>query len=144
MTEAAPDILVYSNPSHGFRFNGIRPELRAKSPFERFMDYGFTGAHEPAGIYVVAGPGVAPLGRQEEKPIESIAPTVLALMGIPIPDGMDAPPLLDFLTPEERAARPVRYVPDVDPAPPSDDEGYTSEEDRAQVEARLRALGYVE
>jgi predicted AlkP superfamily phosphohydrolase/phosphomutase len=144
MTDAAPDILVYANPSHGFRFNGIRPELRARSPFERFMDYGFTGAHEAAGIYVVAGPGVAPLGRQEEKPIESITPTVLALFGIPIPDGMDAPPLLDFLTPEARAANPVRYVPDVDPGPPSDDEGYTSEEDRAQVEARLRALGYVE
>src|SRR6185503_6367596 len=52
MTEAAPDILVYANPSHGFRFNGIRPELRARSPFEPFMDYGFTGAHEAAGIYI--------------------------------------------------------------------------------------------
>jgi arylsulfatase A-like enzyme len=93
---------------------------------------------------VIAGPGIARLGRQEPKPIESIAPTVLALFGIPIPDGMDAHPLLDFLTPEARAENPVRYVPDVDPVPQNEDEGYGSEEDRAQVEARLRALGYVE
>jgi predicted AlkP superfamily phosphohydrolase/phosphomutase len=144
LTDVAPDILLYANPSHGLRFNGIRPELRAKSPFDRFIDYGFTGAHEAAGVYVIAGPGVAALGRQDSKPIESIAPTVLAMFGIPIPDGMDAPPLLDFLTPEARAGTSVTYVPDVDPAPASEDDGYGSEEDRAQVEARLRALGYVE
>jgi len=50
-----------------------------------------------------------------------------------------------FVEPVRRRRQPVRrQIPDVDPAPPGDDEGYTSEEDRAQVEARLRALGYVE
>jgi len=65
-------------------------------------------------------------------------------MGLAIPDGMDAKPLLDLLTPEARAALPVRYVPDADPIHGGDDDTYASEEDRAQVEARLRALGYVE
>lgn len=144
VTEIAPDILLYANPSHGLRFNGLRPELRARSPFTQFVEYGFTGAHEPAGIYIVAGPGIAPLGRSDMKPIEAIAPTILAFMGLPVPDGMDAPPMMEFLTPEARAATPVTFVPDVDPAAPSDDDGYASEEDREQVEARLRALGYVE
>jgi len=144
VTELAPDLLLYANPGHGLRFNGIRPELRARAPFATFAEYGFTGAHEPQGIYVVAGPGIAPLGRQEPRPIEAIAPTILCLLGLPVPDGMDAPPMLEFLTPQARAATPLTYVPDVAPTAAAGDEGYASEEDRKQVEARLRALGYVE
>jgi predicted AlkP superfamily phosphohydrolase/phosphomutase len=144
VTEAAPDLLLYANPTHGLRFNGLRPELRARSPFAEFVEYGFTGAHEPNGIYIVAGPGIAPLGRQEEKPIEALAPTILCLLGLPVPDGMDAPPMLEFLTPEARAATALTYVPDVAPAAVAEDGGYASEQDREQVEARLRALWYVE
>jgi predicted AlkP superfamily phosphohydrolase/phosphomutase len=144
MTERAPDLLLYAKPSHGLRFNGIRPELRSGRAFADFIDYGFTGAHEAAGIYIVAGPGVAPLGEHEPKPIEAVAPTVLSLLGLPVPDGMDAEPMLDLLSPEARAATPVRYVADTDPAPADEDATLTSEEDRTQIEARLRALGYVE
>ncbi len=93
---------------------------------------------------MVAGPGIAPLGRREPRPIEAIAPTILCLLGLPVPDGMDAPPMLEFLTPQARAATPLTYVPDVAPTAAGGDEGYASEEDRKQVEARLRALGYVE
>jgi hypothetical protein len=56
---------------------------------------------------------------------------------------MDAPPLLEFLAPEARDAIDVRYAPDVDPVAPSDADSL-SEADQAQVEARLRALGYIE
>jgi predicted AlkP superfamily phosphohydrolase/phosphomutase len=143
MTELAPDLLLYTAPSHGLMFSGLRPELRARTAFAPFVEYGFTGAHEPAGIFVAAGPGIAPRGRQPDVPIEALAPTILCLLGIPVPDGMDAPPLLDLLTPEARAAAPLRYVPDSDPAP-VDDEGWRSADDQAEVEARLRALGYVE
>ena len=141
--ELAPDLVLYAAPSHGLMFNGLRPELRAHASFAPFVEYGFTGAHEPAGIYVVAGPGIAPLGRRDEAPIEALAPTILCLLGVPVPDGMDAPPLLDFLTPEARAATPVRYVPDREPDA-VEDEGWRSRADQATVEARLRALGYVE
>src|SRR5439155_841145 len=54
--ELAPDLVLYAAPSHGLMFNGLRPELRAHASFAPFVEYGFTGAHEPAGIYVVAGP----------------------------------------------------------------------------------------
>ena len=143
MVELAPDLCLYAAPGHGLMFNGLRPELRARGVFAPFVEYGFTGAHEPAGIFVVAGTGVAALGRRDAAPIEALAPTVLCLLGVPFPDGMDAPPLLELLTPEGRAAAPLHYVADSDPAP-SDDGGWNSDQDRAQVEARLRALGYVE
>jgi len=141
--ELAPDLVLYAAPSHGLMFNGLRPELRAKATFAPFVEYGFTGAHEPAGIFVAGGPGIAAHGRREEAPIEALAPTILALLGVAIPDGMDAAPLLDLLTPEARATTSVSYVADSDPTP-TDDQGWRSDDDRAQVEARLRALGYVE
>jgi predicted AlkP superfamily phosphohydrolase/phosphomutase len=142
MTELAPDLVLYAHPSHGLRFNGLRPELRAPSPFADYVDYGWTGAHEPAGLYVVAGAGVEPLGAREPWRMEAVAPTILALLGLPVPDGMDAEPVLDFLTPEARAGVTVRYAPDAEPSI-DDETGLLSHEDQL-IEARLRALGYVE
>ena len=109
--ELAPDLLLYAGPGHGLMFNGLRPELRARTTFAPFVEYGFTGAHEPAGIYVVAGDGIAPLGSQPEAPIEALAPTILCLLGLPVPDGMDAAPLLSLLTPEARDDTPLRWRP---------------------------------
>jgi predicted AlkP superfamily phosphohydrolase/phosphomutase len=144
-TDLAPDLLLYTAPRHGLRFDGLRSELRRRKVLDQFVDrvWPFTGAHDPAGIYVAAGPGIAPAGRGGPVGLEAIAPTILALLGVPVPDGMDAAPLTDWFTPEARAALPVRYAPDAEPtALPT--EGYRSEAERAQVEARLRALGYVE
>jgi predicted AlkP superfamily phosphohydrolase/phosphomutase len=143
MTEMAPDLLLYCSPSHGLRFNGIRPELRARETFVDFLDYGFTGAHEPAGVYAVAGAGVRPGGEGPAWQMDALAPTILALLGVPVPDGMDGAPILDFLTPEARAAVRVDHAPDREPEPVADGVPATAE-DREQIEARLRALGYVE
>jgi predicted AlkP superfamily phosphohydrolase/phosphomutase len=144
-TELAPDLLLYTAPRHGLRFDGLRPELRARAVFGDFVDavWPFTGAHDPAGVYVAAGPGIAARGGVEAATLEALAPTILVLLGLPVPDGMDAAPLTSWLTPEAAAALPVRHVPDADPTP-LEGEGYRSEAERAQVEARLRALGYVE
>jgi predicted AlkP superfamily phosphohydrolase/phosphomutase len=142
--ERAPDLLLYTRRSHGLRFNGLRVELRARTALADFEEYGFTGAHDPAGLWVMTGHGVAPLGRQAARPIEAIAPTILALLGVPVPAGMEAEPLVDLLTPAARAAATVRRVADTAWTPPDDPPAATSDGDRAEIEARLRALGYVE
>jgi predicted AlkP superfamily phosphohydrolase/phosphomutase len=143
-TAAAPDLLLYTGPRHGLRFNGLRPELRARDPFDAASDDGLTGAHDPAGIYLIAGPTIAARGAAGVVPIEAIAPTALYLLDLPIPDGMDAAPLLDLVDPALRTGRPVRREPDRDPAPLDDAPPWRSDADRAVVEAQLRALGYVE
>jgi predicted AlkP superfamily phosphohydrolase/phosphomutase len=140
--ELAPDILLGAAPAYGFTF-GLRTELVSGRQFVPFDGGGYTGAHETPGIYVVAGPGVMALGRQAPRPIEALAPTFLSLLGAPIPDGMEAAPLLDLLSPEARAALAIRYVPDRAPGFATDD-GWQSEQDRTQVEEHLRALGYIE
>jgi predicted AlkP superfamily phosphohydrolase/phosphomutase len=141
--EAAPDLLLYTTPRFGFRLDALRVEMRHAATFSEFVEQGLTGAHDPHGLYVAAGPGIVPGGRGAPAPIEALAPTILRLLGLPVPDGMDAEPLRDLLTPAAAAALTVRYEPDRDPAPTAPD-GWESDADQAQVEAQLRALGYVE
>ena len=74
-----------------------------------------------------------------EAPIEAIAPTTLCLLGLGVPAGMDAEPMLDLLTPERRASTPVNLVDDVAPTRTGQDVA----EDQSQVEEQLRALGYL-
>jgi predicted AlkP superfamily phosphohydrolase/phosphomutase len=144
-TERAPDVVLQTAPRYGLRFNSLRAEVRARGDFGEFADavWPFTGSHDPAGIFVAAGAGIAPGGRVEPLPLEALAPTILALLGVPVPDGMDAPPREDLFTSALRAARPVRRQPDRDPDPPAGD-GVLSADEREAVEVRLRALGYVE
>lgn len=144
-TAEAPDLLLYTSPSHGLRFNAIRSEIRNRHLFGPFVDdvWPFTGAHDPSGIYIASGAGIDRGGSADTVPVEAVAPTVLALLGVPIPDAMDAPPRLDWLTPAARAALPVHYVEDREPSPRDPASGYAPD-DTAEVAARLRALGYVE
>jgi predicted AlkP superfamily phosphohydrolase/phosphomutase len=141
--DAAPDLLVYTTPRFGFRLDALRVEMRHTVTFSDFVEQGLTGAHDPHGIYVAAGPGIASRGRAAPAPIEALAPTVLCLLGLPVPDGMDAAPLRELLTPAAAATLAVRYEPDRDPAAEGPD-GWESPADQAEVEAQLRALGYVE
>jgi len=74
------------------------------------------------------------------RPIEAIAPTILCLLGLPVPDGMDAP-RCSIPDSQARAATPLTYVPDVAPTAAAGDEGYASEEDVKQVEAGCARSG---
>lgn len=142
MTAFAPDILLSTNPRHGLSFS-LRGDVAASSVFAPFDWSGYTGTHDPAGVYIVSGPGIAPLGRRVPAQIEAVAPTILCLLGLPIPDDMDAAPLLDVLTPELRASSTVQYMADR-AADATEGGGWLSEDDQSQVEERLRALGYLE
>jgi predicted AlkP superfamily phosphohydrolase/phosphomutase len=109
---------------------------------------GDPGAHRIDGVFIAAGPEVAarpePLG---DASIVDVAPTVLHLAGLPVPDTMDGRVLTSILTPEANG-RPVERAPEGERWP-SDAEavfvesGHADEGDE-QVRERLRALGYVE
>ncbi len=138
-TALAPDILLEAAPRYGFTF-GLRSELKSERFTAPFDGAGYRGAHDPAGIFLAVGPGIAAQGRIGEAPIEAIAPTTLCLLGLGVPAGMDAPPLLDILTPQARAATTVEIVEDLAPSRGACD----VDEDQSLVEEQLRALGYLE
>ncbi len=89
------------------------------------------------GIVILAGPGIPAGTHIEGANIIDIAPTVLALMGLPVPGEMDGKALLGV---EARQAGGPK-VPGQ--AQGGGGENPYSEEDEAQVMERLRELGYV-
>ena len=54
--------------------------------------------HTGEGFLMAAGPGIRP-GATLEADLESLAPTMLALMGVTVPDDFDGEPLSDLLRP---------------------------------------------
>ena len=95
------------------------------------------GQHRDNGILFAVGPGVRP-GQPVEGRLEDIAPTVLHLLGLPVPRDMDGRVLTEML----EQPGDVAYVePSAFVAP---EEVALSDAERLQVEERLKSLGYLE
>jgi len=122
-------------------------------------DHGFEAGHQPfggatlsgthksaaasEGILVASGGPFAPGRRVAGASILDVAPTVLHLLGLPIPAGLDGRVLADALDPAWLAAQPVRSGPAFAgaavTAPPA-----SAAEQEQRLRDELRALGYVE
>jgi predicted AlkP superfamily phosphohydrolase/phosphomutase/O-antigen/teichoic acid export membrane protein len=100
------------------------------------------GRHRSRGILVAAGADVEGGKQIEGARIVDVAPTVLYALGLPIPRNMDGRPLLEIWGAGQRAIHPVQYAePELAPGP-AGDPSY-DQDDAAEMERRLRGLGYV-
>jgi predicted AlkP superfamily phosphohydrolase/phosphomutase len=116
---------------------------RSQSPIQGGVE--FSGSHRLDGVFAVAG-GPARRGLEfSGARIVDVAPTVLYLMGLPIPGDMDGRPLLEALDPDFVAAHPPRFEQGAGAGqpPPAPEEAF-SEQEAQMIEARLKSLGYVE
>lgn len=104
-------------------------------------DARYVGSHRPDGIVVLSGPAARP-GTRLAAGIADVAPTVLYLLGEPIPADLEGRLLTEAIDPALLEARPPEYVDGMEfeaGAPrPYDAAGV------AEVEERLRSLGYLE
>jgi arylsulfatase A-like enzyme len=91
---------------------------------------------------VATGPGIGKGNRVEGARIVDVAPTVLYALGLPIPEDMDGRPLLEIFTEDYQATHPVQYASPVLGGEATPEEAYDAE-DAAEMERRLRGLGYV-
>lgn len=98
---------------------------------------GDSGCHRLHGVFIARGPQVRAGWNVDSARIVDLAPTILHLLGLPVPDDMDGRVLTDVLT----TKRPVEYTP----TEATDEKAGAelSEEETAEVEDRLRALGYL-
>ena len=105
-----------------------------------------TGIHRRDGVLVASGPQLASFDSAERPPADltDVAPTTLALLGLPVPEDMDGQTLEEIVAgeiPVDRAPRP---------SPPTDDDGQDTEvegygeRDAKIIEQRLSDLGYIE
>jgi predicted AlkP superfamily phosphohydrolase/phosphomutase len=140
----APDIVLECTPRFGVLFESLRREIRSPDLFGPFEELGYTGTHDPDGLYVFAGGPFAACGRGEALPIEAVASTVLYGLGVAIPRDFEAPPCTDAVRPEHLAASPPQYQEPTSMHAGAADAGWQSGADEEQVAEHLRALGYLE
>ncbi len=100
-----------------------------------------TGRHRPEGLFVAAGPCVRP-GLLSGARIIDIMPTIIHLLGLPVPDGLDGRALQALLTAEYRQRHTLRFgaPPPWDGIAPSAED--YSDEDIEQITKHLESLGY--
>ncbi len=100
-----------------------------------------SGFHRSRGIFLAAGQPVIKGHQLKEKKIIDVAPTILTGMGVSIPSDMDGKPMTDLFSKEYSGAFVPRYS---EPSPVEKGEERTlSEEDQAEIQKRLKGLGYV-
>jgi len=103
--------------------------------------FAYSGTHRMDGTFILWGAGVKKGLVAEDAAIVDMAPTILHLLGLPVPRGMDGTVLTSMLDEEFVAAQPVRYT-DEEGAAESTGTGL-SDEEAEEVKERLRGLGYV-
>jgi predicted AlkP superfamily phosphohydrolase/phosphomutase len=141
--DLAPDIIgLIDGPYHvaavDWRTDTKGREIIEKVGNELLFVSDTSGQHRMDGILVASGAGIVPNAQVPRPPqLIDLAPTILQLLGEPIPEDMDGRVLSEMLA-ETRAA-------EFAPAPAFENaalDGYSEEEARA-IEERLAGLGYL-
>jgi predicted AlkP superfamily phosphohydrolase/phosphomutase len=101
----------------------------------------YVGSHRHEGLFALAGPSAARAERMTAG-IEDVAPTILYLLGEPIPGDLEGRLIAEAIDSDLLDRRPIEFD-DSAPEPAGPREGYTADE-AEEVESRLRGLGYVE
>jgi predicted AlkP superfamily phosphohydrolase/phosphomutase len=105
-------------------------------------DLSYVGSHRHEGIAVLSGPAVA-AGAALSGGLLDVAPTLLYLLGEKIPSDLEGRVLVEALRPELLDERPPSYD-DAAPAEFEPERAELEEEGAAEVERRLRGLGYLD
>lgn len=103
--------------------------------------YRYSGMHRDQGMLMMKGKPVRKGARMEGANIVDLAPTILYVLGLPIPQDMDGRPLREAFQEEYVHAMPLAYS-EVGSSTGSKETGYTEEGER-EIQERLKGLGYL-
>ena len=146
---AGPETTCILLSDHGFYSDHLRPAVleHFRDPAKKFgPEMNPVSWHRPHGVFVAAGPPVKHDELLHGASLLDIAPTVLALLGQPVPDDMDGRVLTQIFSAKPEPARITSYE-----APHPQDgvhRGVTAEESdpfaARQALQQLAELGYVD
>jgi predicted AlkP superfamily phosphohydrolase/phosphomutase len=105
-------------------------------------EYEDSGSHRPEGILVICGPGIRTGAPIEGANVADILPTLMALAELPVPPGLDGRVLEEALDAELRD-RIQRGSTPAEAGPGANEPPQLAPEELAQLEERLRSLGYL-
>jgi predicted AlkP superfamily phosphohydrolase/phosphomutase len=106
-----------------------------------FPVYGNSGDHRMDGIFLGLGEAFRSGAKLEGPSLVDMAPTVLYLLGLPVPRQMDGKVLVDALREERLIEYPVDYS-DVELLGRAGDNALTSQESD-DIKRRLEGIGYI-
>lgn len=136
LLETLPDLVV--EPTDGYmvmtRFRGDT----LVEPVPRFM----TGTHRMNGMLMLKGKPFIEDTQVENADITDLAPTILYVLGVPIPTDMDGKVLIEAVKSSYVQEYPVRYEDSVTFADRENQEVY-SPQDMEDIRERLAGLGYL-
>lgn len=134
------DSLFSTQPSFPEDTNKPALVIREHKPSDE-AEWG--GTHRLLGIVVGRAAALRSNAEITQARLIDMAPTILHLLGVPVPQDMDGRVLEQAFRPEFLAQHPVQAGAAVGTSTGDRSSGY-SEEESAKVEERLQALGYLE
>lgn len=137
-TERGADLLLVMD---GFRYIAF-PLFASDAQLVTPQVRGDSGCHRLHGILLAYGPAVRQGMKLDGARIIDLAPTILYRMGLPVPENMDGRVLTEMFEPAFVHATPVRQA-ETETAH-RDPEHELLPEEQAEIEARLRSLGYLD
>ena len=102
------------------------------------------GEHRPDGIFAAIGPYVQQFANLPNLQLADVAPTILYLLGLPVPTNFDGRILQELITPEHWAMVPPQYKKTMNKTEAVELNPIYSEDEEAELIERLRSLGYME
>jgi tetratricopeptide (TPR) repeat protein len=140
LEKAGPGATVLVLSDHGFKTGTRRPEGLLPYTVDQPVEW-----HREYGIFILSGPGAARGELREPATLFDVAPTVLALLGLPVAGDMPGRVLSEALDPGFLSRFPPEKVPSYEGVgAPRETEGAAgADEVSAEMVAQLRALGYV-
>jgi tetratricopeptide (TPR) repeat protein len=138
--KAGEETTVMVISDHGFKTGARRPEGVLPYTVDQPVEW-----HREDGIFILGGPGAARGVLSEKATLFDMAPTILALMGAPVPKDMPGKVLSGALDPGFLRKFPPASIPTYEGlgALRQEEAEAGPDEVSAEMMAQLRALGYV-
>jgi predicted AlkP superfamily phosphohydrolase/phosphomutase len=152
--DALPDLIVLWQDGYIARSDAVRgrsdaggQETADTSSLIEPIDMSsgaWNGCHTQDGVLVFHGPDAGGPGDIKGARLIDLAPTLLHLLGEPVPEDMTGRVLEDVFAPGFLASRPIRYCPADQDQPTGARESALSSAEQEEMAERLRQIGYME
>ena len=138
--ESFPDVILVLDPDY------ICSASLAGSSLIEFHAPMRSGEHRQDGIFIAAGPSIAQRGELSNLRLLDVPPTILYSMDLPVPSFFDGQVLKEAFDPAYLSAHPVQSQewPSIPRAAEQAEQAGFSEAEQAEIEGRLRGLGYLD
>lgn len=138
LLERMPDLIV--KPLDGFMVSDLIRGDNLIGPVPEML----SGGHRMDGVLMLRGPGVASGATVSNAEIIDLAPSILYLLGIPLPSHIDGGILQDCFAPDYLERNPPQYAEESRSSALQERADIYSPKEALEIEERLKGMGYLD